>query len=82
MEENLKPTLFKIGLSGRAGERDVPEAASCRPWSRTAEGLKPGTRPKGGESKRSADTSAVSEAMDGEANVAEGICGFPACEIL
>ena len=45
-----------------AGERDVPEAASCRPWNRTVEG----------------STSAVSGAMEGEANGAEGICRLPA----
>ncbi len=46
-------------------------------WNRTVEGLKPGTRPKGGESKRSADKSAVSGAKEGGANVAERICRSP-----
>ncbi|MBW2097003.1 MAG: hypothetical protein JRI80_19270 [Deltaproteobacteria bacterium] len=55
-----------IGLPREAGERDVPGAASCRPWNRTVEG----------------PTSAVSGAMDGEANVAEGICRFPASQDL
>jgi len=50
------------------GERDVPEAASCRPWSPAMGGKGP--------------TSAVSGAMEGEANVAEGICRFPASRIL
>ncbi len=45
-----------------AGERDVPEVASCRPWNRTVEET----------------TSAVSGAMEGEANEAEGICRLPA----
>jgi len=51
----------RMRLSGKAGERDVPAAASCRPWSRTAEG----------------STSAVSGAMEGEVSVAKGICRFP-----
>jgi len=46
------------GVPLGAWERDVPEAASCEPWNRTVEGL----------------TSAVSGAMEGEANEAEGIC--------
>ena len=46
----------------RAGERDVPEAASCRPWNRTVEG----------------PTSAVSGAREGEANEAEGMWRLPA----
>jgi hypothetical protein len=49
-------TFFPI-----AGERDVPEAASWRPWNRTVEG----------------PTAAVSGARDGEANGAEGIYRSP-----
>ncbi|RLB15851.1 MAG: hypothetical protein DRG82_10630 [Deltaproteobacteria bacterium] len=72
--------MSKNGVYGWAGERDVPGGASFWPWNRTVEGVKPGTRPKGGESKRSADKSAVSGAKDGGANVAEGICRSPARE--
>ena len=63
--------LSKIGFLTMAGERlsatrrqagDVPRAASFQPWSRTAEGLE----------------SAVSGATNGAANVAKGMCRFPA----
>ncbi len=41
---------------------------------------KTGDPPEGGESKRSADKPAVSGAKEGGANVAEGICRYPARE--
>ena len=54
--------LVQNRFDGRAGARGVPGCGVFCPWSRTAEGAK----------------SAVSEAKDGAANVAEGRPRSPA----